>query len=245
MADNSENYTVFGKETLFNELATFVKNITVYGTFDANHILLKYLRSEEWVEKNPVLLSGEVGIESDTTKFKFGDGKTFWNDLAYIVTGVSVSDDTTTNATRYILFDDITSGTSLTVNVSSTKLTFNPSTGHLTAVNFDMVSDQNLKENIEPLKNSLDSIEVIEKINPVKFTWKDTGEISYGVIAQEIEKILPDLVKTDNNHKSVSYISLISFIIDAMKKQQNKILDLEGKIQTLSNNIQKFNEETP
>lgn len=46
---------------------------------------------------------------------------------------VTVSDDTSTNATRYLVFEDITSGTLSTVNVSSTKLTFNPSTGVLTA----------------------------------------------------------------------------------------------------------------
>lgn len=46
---------------------------------------------------------------------------------------ITVSDDTTTNATRYIVFEDATSGTSTSINVSSTKLTFNPSTGRITA----------------------------------------------------------------------------------------------------------------
>ena len=46
---------------------------------------------------------------------------------------VTVSDDTTTNATRYIVFEDATSGTSTSINVASTKLTFNPSTGRITA----------------------------------------------------------------------------------------------------------------
>lgn len=49
---------------------------------------------------------------------------------------VTVSDDTTTNATRYIVFEDATSGTSTSINVASTKLTFNPSTGILTATGF-------------------------------------------------------------------------------------------------------------
>ena len=46
---------------------------------------------------------------------------------------VTVSDDTTTNATRYILFEDATSGGVTSTNISSTKLTFNPSTGRLTS----------------------------------------------------------------------------------------------------------------
>ena len=45
----------------------------------------------------------------------------------------TITDDTTTNASRFVLFDDVTTGTLLTVNTSSTKLTFNPSTGVLTA----------------------------------------------------------------------------------------------------------------
>lgn len=50
---------------------------------------------------------------------------------------ITVSDDTSTNATRYIVFEDATSGTSTSINVSSTKLTFNPSTGTLTATVFN------------------------------------------------------------------------------------------------------------
>lgn len=46
---------------------------------------------------------------------------------------ITISDDTSTNATRYVIFEDATSGTSSSINVSSTKLTFNPSTGRLTA----------------------------------------------------------------------------------------------------------------
>lgn len=49
-------------------------------------------------------------------------------------TSVTVSDDTTTNATRYVVLEDVTSGTVSTVTVSSTKLTFNPSTGVLSAI---------------------------------------------------------------------------------------------------------------
>lgn len=39
--------------------------------------------SNTWVTKNPVLLQGEMGIESDTKKMKIGDGTTAWNDLGY------------------------------------------------------------------------------------------------------------------------------------------------------------------
>ena len=50
--------------------------------------------------------------------------------------GVTISDDTTTNATRYLTFTDVTTGTVSTEYVSSTKLSFNPSTGALSATSF-------------------------------------------------------------------------------------------------------------
>jgi hypothetical protein len=51
-----------------------------------------------------------------------------WNANA---NGVTITDDTTTNATRYITFSELTAGTETTLDVSSTKLTFNPSTGNV------------------------------------------------------------------------------------------------------------------
>lgn len=45
--------------------------------------------ADEWSQKNPVLYTGELGIESDTRKFKFGDGVTAWNDLDYAGTDAS------------------------------------------------------------------------------------------------------------------------------------------------------------
>jgi hypothetical protein len=144
-----------------------------------------------------------------------------------IGSAVTVSDDTSTNATRYILFEDATTGTVSAVNVSSTKLTFNPSTGQLTSVDFNSTSDQNLKENIVSLS---DSIDVLNKINPVKFNWKDNGKVSYGVIAQEFEKILPELVSEVGEYKSVSYVPLIAFLIDALKKHEEEINLLKNSI---------------
>jgi hypothetical protein len=56
-----------------------------------------------------------------------------WNANA---NGVTITDDTTTNATRYLTFSELTTGTETTLDVSSTKLQFNPSTGVLTSTSF-------------------------------------------------------------------------------------------------------------
>lgn len=43
----------------------------------------RYDTAAQWVINNPVLLQGEIGIESDTKKFKFGNGVSDWNTLQY------------------------------------------------------------------------------------------------------------------------------------------------------------------
>lgn len=51
----------------------------------SNEIVIKHKRAlaSRWTLANPVLSSGEFGIEKDTNKFKIGDGVTHWSDLAY------------------------------------------------------------------------------------------------------------------------------------------------------------------
>ena len=146
--------------------------------------------------------------------------------LTGISAGLSVSDDTLTNATRYILFDDATSGTISAINVSSTQLIFNPSTGTLSATVFTSLSDANKKTNIRPIENA---IEITKKLEGVRFDWIDSGAPSIGVIAQEVEKVLPELVVESDGTKSVSYGNIVGVLIEAIKEQQVRIEELERK----------------
>ena len=139
--------------------------------------------------------------------------------------GATITDDTTTNATRYIVWEDVTSGSSSSIGVSSSKLYFNPSTGTLSATIFNSLSDANLKENVKPVVNSNS---ILKQIDGVEFTWKDNGKKSYGVIAQEIEKILPDVVDTsDQGVKSVNYAAMTAFLIEAVKELSAEIEQLK------------------
>jgi hypothetical protein len=92
-------------------------------------------------------------------------------------------------------------------------------------------SDKRLKENIQPIENAL---EKLDKINGYTFEWNDQVEIhgykghDVGVIAQEIEKILPEIVTTrDNGYKAVKYEKIIPLLIEAIKAQQSQINDLK------------------
>ena len=94
--------------------------------------------------------------------------------------------------------------------------------GNVYATHFDNVSDIKLKTNVTSLQNSL---AIIQQLNPVSFNWRDTGQKSYGLIAQELEQVLPDLVHYQQAEgiKTVSYVQLIAFLIDAVKQQQKQI----------------------
>ncbi|RLD74169.1 MAG: hypothetical protein DRJ07_19920, partial [Bacteroidetes bacterium] len=101
-------------------------------------------------------------------------------------------------------------------------------------------SDKRWKKNISTLNSSLDKI---IKLRGVTFDWNierypDKGfdnSIQIGVIAQEVEKVLPELVKTDTDgYKAVAYDKLTAVLIEAVKEQQKQIEELKEKNNTLS-----------
>jgi hypothetical protein len=96
-------------------------------------------------------------------------------------------------------------------------------------------SDATLKKNIQTLTNALDKI---EKLRGVSFNWKSDGKAQIGLIAQEVEKVIPDVVSTGNNGlKSVEYGNLVAVLIEGMKEQQKQIEALQAEITTLKANL--------
>lgn len=94
-------------------------------------------------------------------------------------------------------------------------------------------SDIRLKEDIQPIDNALSRI---DNIDGVYFTYKDTKEKSIGVIAQDIQKILPEVVSEDNNgYLGVNYSGIVPVLIEAVREQNSIIKDLEDRISDLEN----------
>ena len=100
-------------------------------------------------------------------------------------------------------------------------------------------SDQRFKKNITNIKNA---ISLIMKLKGVTFEWRtdDYPEMDFdhgrqlGLIAQEVETIMPELVHTDaNGYKSVSYDKLTALLIEGMKEQQTRLEVLEKKVDRL------------
>ena len=84
-------------------------------------------------------------------------------------------------------------------------------------------SDRKLKDNIE----TLDGKKVLD-MRGVSFTRKDTGAESSGVIAQEIQKVAPELVHDTEGTLGVAYGNLVGYLIEAIKDQQKQIDELKA-----------------
>jgi hypothetical protein len=95
-------------------------------------------------------------------------------------------------------------------------------------------SDRRLKNNIKNIESPL---EKLDKIGGYTFDWIEKEEIhshtghDIGVIAQEIEEVLPEIVTTrDNGYKAVKYEKMTAFLIECIKEQQEQINELKKMI---------------
>lgn len=112
--------------------------------------------------------------------------------------------------------------TSTSINLNDYILNINGNMG-ITGNIFN-ASDSNLKTNIETYPNALNKI---LKCRGVLYEFKEDYKKNIGVIAQEIEEIIPEIVETTSNGiKNVNYLGFIGIIIEAIKELNNKIDNL-------------------
>ena len=150
----------------------------------------------------------------------FSNGTTtYW---ANVAGGATLVANTTDTQTFYFPMANTTSGTWANGVVSNTKLYFVPSTGTLNATIFNSLSDEAQKLNIITAP-----VGFIDLIRGVEYNWKDNGKKSAGVIAQEIERILPHLVETTDGIKSVNYSGIIAYLIEEIKDLKSRVDNLE------------------
>ena len=109
--------------------------------------------------------------------------------------------------------------------ISNTQLYFVPSTGTLNSTIFNSLSDAAAKDNVETIT---DATRIVNQLTGVTFNWKTTGDKSSGVIAQDLEKIIPFLVTDADGTKSVNYSGLIAYLIQAVKELSAKVDRLEN-----------------
>ena len=94
-------------------------------------------------------------------------------------------------------------------------------------------SDKRYKDNLQVITNPIDKV---KSLNGYTFTWNDkheqfNGNNDIGVVAQEVEKVFPEIVDTrDNGYKAVKYEKMVALLIEAVKDQQEQIDKLKQRL---------------
>jgi hypothetical protein len=114
----------------------------------------------------------------------------------------------------------ISAPTSSTINALSINA------GTCTGVDFIATSDERIKTNIETISNALD---IVKDLRGVYFTRIGQTKETVGVIAQEVETVLPEVVYTDSEGlKSVSYGNMVGVLIEAVKELSERLEKMEA-----------------
>ena len=101
-------------------------------------------------------------------------------------------------------------------------------TGALTVNGVAVSSDANLKENFSPIANALN---FITSLRGTHFDWKETAEHSVGLLAQDVEATMPELVRAGlNDTKCLNYNGIVACLVEAVKEQQSQIDGLHAKL---------------
>ena len=190
------------------------------GALTASNVISSGLTANSFIYSN-ASKQLTTGVVSAPLSFSAG---TLSLGTVGVANGGTGSISQTTNGVTYYNGTNIISGSGLTFSGSNLTVS-----GTVTATSFIYSSDRNLKENILPLESSLDKISAL---NGYSFNWKKDGKADVGIIAQEVEKIYPALVHTDEatGLKSVEYGNLVAPIIEAIKTLANNFNSLSARV---------------
>ena len=165
-------------------------------------------------------VSGDITLDADGGDFKFADGGT---DIGQFINSSSDFKIRTVVQDKDLIFEGNDNGatiTALTLDMSEAgSATFND--------NVTAFSDERLKDNIETLEHGLAKVEQLRGVTYIR-----DGKENIGVIAQEVEKILPEIVLTADDEmgtKSVDYSRITAVLIEAVKDLSAKVKELESK----------------
>jgi len=151
--------------------------------------------------------------------------------LSFATAGATLTDNNTDSGTNYFVFTTSTSGNFTAARVATTTraLTYQPSTGTLSATLFNETSSIALKENLMPINNAL---EKILNLQGYIYDRKDGSRKNEpGLIAEDIEQIIPEVVTKDADGKpeSIAYQRLVTYLIESVKELKKEINELQGK----------------
>ena len=186
--------------------------------------------------------SGDIILDADGTDIILKDGGTSFGSFKRASSDFIIKAET---ADKDILFkgtDASTTITALTLDMSeggNAQFLGNISGSQIEASG-DVIafgsSDRRLKDNITPISEPLNKL---SKVGGYTFIWNDKQDAykgkDVGVIAQEIEEILPEVVTTrGTGYKAVKYEKIVPLLIESIKELQKKVEDIEKKCDCLN-----------
>ena len=200
---------------------------------------------------NSTISGKSLGTNLDTLTIGTGLSGTSYNGSAAItiantgvtsnVAGTGITVSGATGAVTISIGQAVATSSNVQFNSLGVGMAASATAGRIDASN-DVVafstSDIRFKENIVPIENALDKI---SKISGNTYDWKaELKDVhgyegnDVGVIAQEIEAVLPQLVQNrDNGYKAVKYDKLVALLIEGIKEQQTQIHSLTIEIEKL------------
>ena len=125
---------------------------------------------------------------------------------------------------------DISGSAKLTINGSSSFKNNMSVDGNLTIQQghgLFQYSDRHLKQNIIQIDNS---IQLLTSLSGVEFNWRRTKTKDFGMIAQQVQKVIPQMVFQQGQYKQINYTKLIPFLLQGIKQLNQKLKQLQCKI---------------
>ena len=115
-----------------------------------------------------------------------------------------------------------TAGNGISIDNGANSISMSGSySGTFSATDVVATSDERLKQNATTAPVGL-----VDQLRGVEFEWKEDGRQDAGVIAQEVEKVLPHLFHDNGEHKAVNYNGLVAYLIEEIK-------DLKAQVEAL------------
>ena len=185
------------------------------------------------------LYNSSAGATNPAKHFRIGSTGT-WEivNSAYNAVIAALDDSgsfyATTSSQAPIFYDSQNTAYYLDPNNTGTAL--NVAGSIVAAGNVTAYSDIRVKDNIEPIHNALDKLGQINGVTYTRTDLEDKERRYGGVIAQEIEAVMPEAVFDDGVKKAVDYNATIGLLIEAVKEQQAQINELKLMIHQLKGN---------
>jgi len=231
--------TLTGVQTLTNKTIAAASN-TISGLTNSNLSGTAGISNANLANSSVTVTAG-TGMSGGGT-VALGSSITLTNaGVTSNVAGTGVTVSGATGAVTISIGQAVATSSNVQFNSLGVGMAASATAGRIDATN-DIVayssSDRRFKNNIKAIEKPLDKI---NKISGNTFDWNEENKIEHGyegndvgVIAQEIEEVLPQLVQTrENGYKAVKYDKLVALLIEGIKEQQIQINDMKVEIENL------------